>query len=129
METNSLPDSTPTNATVAAFAASPSSNPKMQMAVQTGIGNYTADTTLGVPRGIRLEEDMAYLGRTGQDTIRLVAIPAILVSGFTGFLLIGLPQNALGAGLGFLFGSRRKKTKTSPKAARHRTRETPRSRR
>lgn len=95
-------------ATMAVAAGPPSNDPIVQMALQTGIGNHAADTTVGEPRGIRFEEDIAYLGRSGRDTLELVAVPAIMVSGLVGFLMIGLPQNAVGAGLGFLFGFRRK---------------------
>ena len=71
----------------------------------------TAGTAIGEPRGIRLGEDVAYLGRSGMDTLALVATPALMVSGIVGFLMIGLPQNTLGSALGFLAAFRRKKKK------------------
>ena len=66
-------------------------------------------TTLGEARGVKLDEDVAYLGRSGLDTLALVATPALMVSGFVGFLMIGLPQNAFGVLFGALAGRRRKK--------------------
>jgi hypothetical protein len=52
-------------------------------------------------------EDVRFLGRSGADTLKLVAVPAVMVSGIVGFLLVGLPQNALGGLLGFLVAKRR----------------------
>ena len=67
-----------------------------------------AGTTLGEARGVKLDEDVAYLGRSGLDTLALVATPALMVSGIVGFLMIGLPQNAFGLLFGVLAGRRRK---------------------
>ncbi|CAN5203253.1 hypothetical protein BH18ACT5_BH18ACT5_05250 [soil metagenome] len=86
-------------------------DPIAELALETRIGNPSAGTTVGEPRGIRFDEDIRYLGRSGRDTLAVVAVPAIMVSGLVGFLMIGLPQNAVGAGLGFLFGFRRKTRK------------------
>lgn len=78
-----------------------------------------AGTTIGEPRGIQFEEDIRYLGRSGRETLKLVAVPALMVSGIVGFLMIGLPHNAVGAVLGFLAGFRRKKkTETEAEAGR-----------
>jgi hypothetical protein len=71
-----------------------------------------AGTTIGEPRGFQFEEDIRYLGRSGRDTLKLIAVPTLMVSGIVGFLMIGLPQNAFGAVLGFLFGLGRWKKKT-----------------
>lgn len=79
------------------------------------LGSYevivAAGTTIGEPRGIQFEEDVRFLGRSGRDTLKLIAVPSLMVSGIVGFLMIGLPQNAFGAVLGFLFGLRRRKKK------------------
>jgi hypothetical protein len=86
--------------------------PKVHALAETTLGSHdmlTAGTAVGEPRGIRLGEDVAYLGRSGLDTLALVATPALMVSGVVGFLMIGLPQNALGSFLGFLAGFRRRK--------------------
>jgi LPXTG-motif cell wall-anchored protein len=56
--------------------------------------------------------DVRFLVRKGVDTLKLVAVPAVMVSGVVGFLLIGLPQNALGGLLGFLVAKRRRKRET-----------------
>ncbi len=71
----------------------------------------TAGATIGEARGIRLGEDVAYLGRSGLDTIALVATPALMVSGIIGFLMIGLPQNVMASVLGLLAGFRRRRDK------------------
>jgi hypothetical protein len=71
----------------------------------------TAGATIGEARGIRLDEDVAYLGRSGLDTIALVATPALMVSGIIGFLMIGLPQNAIASVLGLIAGFRRRRDK------------------
>lgn len=86
-------------------------DPIAELALETRIGNPSVGTTVGEPRGIQFDEDIRYLGRSGRDTLAVVAVPAIMVSGLVGFLMIGLPQNAVGAGLGFLFGFRRKSRK------------------
>jgi hypothetical protein len=74
----------------------------------------TAGATIGEARGIRLGEDVAYLGRSGLDTIALMATPALMVSGIVGFLMIGLPQNVIGSILGLFAGLRRRKDKEEP---------------
>lgn len=66
-------------------------------------------TTIGESNGFQFHSDMLYLGRTGKDTLRMVATPALMVSGLVGFLMVGLPQNAFGAALGFLAAFRRKR--------------------
>lgn len=66
-------------------------------------------TTVGEPLGINLEEVILYLDRSSRDTLEVVALPAVMVSGVVGFLLVGLPQNAAVALLGLLAGFRRKK--------------------
>lgn len=86
--------------------------PKVHVLAETTLGSHdmlTAATAIGEPRGIKLGEDVAYLGRSGMDTLALVATPALMVSGVVGFLMIGLPQNALGSVLGFLAAFRRRK--------------------
>jgi hypothetical protein len=70
-------------------------------------------TTVGEPLGINLEEVILYLDRSSRDTLEVVALPAVMVSGVVGFLLVGLPQNAAVALLGLLAGFRRKKKDTA----------------
>ena len=87
--------------------------PKVHALAETTLGSHdmlTAGTAIGEARGIQLGEDVAYLGRSGLDTLTLVATPALMVSGIVGFLMIGLPQNGFGSALGFLtaYKSRRK---------------------
>ncbi len=68
--------------------------PKVHVLAEMTLGSHdmlTAATAIGEPRGIRLGEDVAYLGRSGLDTLALVATPALMVSGVVGFLMIGLP--------------------------------------
>ena len=87
---------------------------KVHVLAETTLGSHdmlTAGTVIGERRGIRLGEDVAYLGRSGMDTLALVATPALMVSGIVGFLMIGLPQNGFGTALGFLAAFRRKKRK------------------
>jgi hypothetical protein len=67
-----------------------------------------AGTMVGEPHDFDLTKDVVFLGRIGADTLKLVAVPAVMVSGIIGFLLVGLPQNALGGLLGFLVGKRRR---------------------
>ena len=74
----------------------------------------TAGATIGEARGIRLGEDVAYLGRSSLDTLALVATPALMVSGIIGFLMIGLPQNVIASILGLIAGLRRRKDKEEP---------------
>jgi hypothetical protein len=118
-----VPD--PTTATLLPELSSPlvwatptAAEPKVHLLAETTLGSQdllTAGTTIGEPRRIRLGEDVAYLGRSGVDTLALVARPALMVSGIVGFLMIGLPQNALGSALGFLAAfRRRKKTVATP---------------
>ena len=98
------------------LATPTAATPKVHVLAETTLGSHdmlTAGTALGEPRGVRLGEDVAYLGRSGIDTLALVATPALMVSGIVGFLMIGLPQNVLGSALGFLaVFRRRKKDKT-----------------
>lgn len=63
---------------------------------------------VGEPHEIDIAKDVLFLGRIGADTLKLVAVPAVMVSGIVGFLLVGLPQNALGGLLGFLVAKRRR---------------------
>ena len=70
-----------------------------------------AGTMVGEPHEIDIGKDVLFLGRIGADTLKLVAVPAVMVSGIVGFLLVGLPQNALGGLLGFLVAKRRRETK------------------
>ncbi len=67
-----------------------------------------AGTMVGEPHEIDIAKDVLFLGRIGADTLKLVAVPAVMVSGIVGFLLVGLPQNALGGLLGFLVAKRRR---------------------
>lgn len=106
------PFSTPPSApSTTADSAGPDSLPENPADPFASDADPRAGTTVGERRGIQLDEDIRYLGRTGRDTIEMVAVPAIMVSGLLGFLMIGLPQNAFGAGLGFLLGFRRRRDK------------------
>jgi hypothetical protein len=85
------------------------------------LGEMTLDTfeagvrtTIGIPSGVRLGEDVAYLGKSSLDTLALIASPTLMVSGVVGFLMIGLPQNAAGSAIGFLTGFWRKRKQTPP---------------
>ena len=84
------------------------------------LGEMTLDrfeavgTTIGIPSGVKLGEDVAYLGRSSLDTLALIASPTLMISGVVGFLMIGLPQNAAGSAIGFLTGFWRRKKRTPP---------------
>ncbi|MGQ0848511.1 MAG: Ig-like domain-containing protein [Actinomycetota bacterium] len=67
---------------------------------------YASGTTIGEPVGVPMVANLLFLGRSGGETLRLVAIPAVLVSGVVGFLLTGFPQHMMGAVLGLLVGRR-----------------------
>ena len=104
----------PEHSSLLVLATPSAATPKVHVLAETTLGSHdllTAGTAIGEPRGIRLGEDVAYLGRSGMDTLALVATPALMVSGIVGFLMIGLPQNTLGSALGFLAAFRRKKKK------------------
>ena len=88
-------------------------DPLAALAVGSGTPTAAAGTTVGEPHEIDIAEDVGFLGRTGTDTLKLVAVPAVMVSGIVGFLLVGLPQNALGGLLGFLVAKRRGDKKDS----------------
>ena len=78
-------------------------------ALEVGAGPaLAAGTMVGEPHEIDIAKDVLFLGRIGADTLKLVAVPAVMVSGIVGFLLVGLPQNALGGLLGFLVAKRRR---------------------
>ena len=97
-------------ATPATITAAPDANVHALAELALGSNDrQPVGTTLGEARGVKLDEDVAYLGRSGLDTLALVATPALMVSGFVGFLMIGLPQNAFGLLFGVLTGRRRKK--------------------
>lgn len=83
-------------------------DPFADLSVGSGHPLAEAGTTVGEPHKMDIVEDVRFLGRSGADTLKLVAVPAVMVSGIVGFLLIGLPQNALGGLLGFLVGRRRR---------------------
>jgi hypothetical protein len=112
-----LPDPTTTTispepSSLMVLATPTAATPKVHVLAETTLGSHdrlTAGIAIGEPRGVRLGEDVAYLGRSGMDTLALVATPALMVSGIVGFLMIGLPQNALGSALGFLAAFRRRK--------------------
>lgn len=80
-----------------------------ELALASHMTSYEAGTTVGETRDIHIDEDMRYLGRSGLDTIEVVAMPAVMASGLVGFLLVGLPQNLLGAASGFLLACWRRK--------------------
>lgn len=82
-------------------------DPLAALAVGSGTPIAAAGTTVGEPHEIDIAKDVRFLGRSGADTLKLVAVPAVMVSGIVGFLLVGLPQNALGGLLGFLVAKRR----------------------
>ena len=107
--TTTLP---PEPSSLLVLATPTAATPKVHVLAETTLGSHdmlTAGTAIGEPRGVRLGEDVAYLGRSGMDTLALVATPALMVSGIVGFLMIGLPQNALGSAAGFLAVFRRRK--------------------
>lgn len=106
--------SSPTVALASTFTAKVHTLGEMTLGSQELL---TAGATIGEARGIRLGEDVAYLGRSGLDTIALVATPALMVSGIVGFLMIGLPQNVIGSILGLFAGLRRRKDKEEPSSA------------
>ncbi len=82
-------------------------DPLAALAVGAGPA-LAAGTMVGEPHEIDIAKDVLFLGRIGADTLKLVAVPAVMVSGIVGFLLVGLPQNALGGLLGFLVAKRRR---------------------
>jgi hypothetical protein len=82
-------------------------DPFASLAVGPDQALLAAGTIVGEPHEIDIREDALFLGRIGADTLKLVAVPAVMVSGLVGFLLVGLPQNALGGLLGFLVAKRR----------------------
>jgi hypothetical protein len=86
-------------------------DPLAALAVGAGTPIAAAGTTVGEPHEIDIAKDVRFLGRSGADTLKLVAVPAVMVSGIVGFLLVGLPQNALGGLLGFLVAKRRRDKK------------------
>jgi hypothetical protein len=86
-------------------------DPLAALAVGSGTPIAAAGTTVGEPHEIDIAKDVRFLGRSGADTLKLVAVPAVMVSGIVGFLLVGLPQNALGGLLGFLVAKRRRDKK------------------
>ena len=109
---------TPTIGTTPPVTTLPSSvsttippDPLAALAVGSGTPIAAAGTTVGEPHEIDIAKDVRFLGRSGADTLKLVAVPAVMVSGIVGFLLVGLPQNALGGLLGFLVAKRRRDKK------------------
>ncbi|MGH8957636.1 MAG: Ig-like domain-containing protein [Acidimicrobiia bacterium] len=90
-----------------AVSSSVPSDPFAGLAIGPARPMAAAGTTVGEPHEIDIAEDVRFLGRSGADTLKLVAAPAVMVSGILGFLLVGLPQNALGGMLGFLVAKRR----------------------
>jgi hypothetical protein len=105
-----------TESTTSTVPASNDPAPRVHPLGEMMLGSHevivAAGTTIGEPRGFQFEEDIRYLGRSGRDTLKLIAVPTLMVSGIVGFLMIGLPQNAFAAVLGFLFGLGRRKKKT-----------------
>ena len=105
--TTAAPESAPVT-TIAPSAPTPNIHALGELTIASG-ATLAAGTTIGEARGVRVGEDVAYLGRTGLDTLALVATPALMLSGVVGFLMIGLPQNALSSAFGFLVAWRRGK--------------------
>ena len=99
-----VPPSAPTN-------SGAQIDPFLALTVSSGQVLAAAGTLVGEPYEIDIAEDVRFLGRSGVDTLKLVAVPAVMVSGIIGFLLVGLPQNALGGLLGFLVAKRRRNRK------------------
>lgn len=101
--------SPPTTAPPAAPTTTPAAPVDPLAALAVGAGPaLAAGTMVGEPHEIDIAKDVLFLGRIGADTLKLVAVPAVMVSGIVGFLLVGLPQNALGGLLGFLVAKRRR---------------------
>lgn len=104
--TTSSPATTAPRAAPTITATAPV-DPLAALAVGAGPA-LAAGTMVGEPHEIDIAKDVLFLGRIGADTLKLVAVPAVMVSGIVGFLLVGLPQNALGGLLGFLVAKRRR---------------------
>lgn len=104
-------ESTSTTMPVAAPVGDPPDGPPLppEDSISSNATIFAAGTTIGDPHARQFKADMLYLGRTGTDTLRMVAMPALMVSGLFGFLMVGLPQNAFGTALGFLVAFRRKR--------------------
>lgn len=93
--------------TVPPATTSPS-DPIADLAAASGQSLAAAGTRVGERHQVDFVEDVRFLARKSADTLKLVAVPAVMVSGIVGFLLIGLPQNTLGGLLGFLLAKRRR---------------------
>ena len=115
LATTATPPASAAPATTSTTPSSPSpasttslSDPLANLAVASDFPLAAAGTTVGESHMIDVIEDVLFLGRSGADTLKLVAVPAVMVSGIVGFLLIGLPQNALAGLLGFLVAKHRR---------------------
>jgi Bacterial Ig domain len=106
VSTAPVPTST-TPSSLSAVSTTPPPDPLANLAVASDFPLAAAGTAVGEPHRIDVIKDVRFLGRSGADTLKLVAVPAVMVSGIVGFLLVGLPQNALGGLLGFLVAKRR----------------------
>jgi hypothetical protein len=103
-----------TTSAVATTVTTEPRDPAVDALLAAGEGISRAGTTVGERRGFDFAEDLTFLGRSGTETLELVAVPAVLVSGVVGFLLLGLPQNLFGSLLGFFVAFRRRKKDKHP---------------
>jgi hypothetical protein len=103
---------TPSDSTTKPILVSPTTTPTSSRIDAAGeavlVSPITDTANLGDEQDIGLAATMAMLTTAGTETIRVVAVPALMGAGIAGFIATGLPQDGIAAALGWLGGRRRR---------------------